>query len=161
MYKLYISVALMLSLVMGPVLAGNGQSVSAQNYGYDDYSDSSYSEYPSKDNKVQCKKGPFQGFFVSSVEWCDAKKFDDDKFDDKKIIKQGPKGDKGDKGDPGPKGDKGDPGKDASKDPQIACEECFKFWLHFLTPDQVRVFLNALIDAINFENFGRMLPMYR
>ena len=40
------------------------------------------------------------------------------------------------------------------RDPQIVCEECFKFWLHFLTPDQVRQFLNALINAINFESFG-------
>ena len=72
---------------------------------YDKYSSDSYgdkySEHKTKVNKYVCQRGPFEGFFVSSVEWCEPKKFEDDKFDDKKIIKEGPstKGDKGDKGD--------------------------------------------------------------
>jgi hypothetical protein len=41
------------------------------------YGDSSYSKYPTDDNKYECRTGPLEGFFVSSVEFC---KF---KFDDK------------------------------------------------------------------------------
>ena len=38
------------------------------NYYNDD--DSRYSKYPTNVNKYECKKGPFEGFFVSSVEFC-------------------------------------------------------------------------------------------
>jgi hypothetical protein len=41
------------------------------------YGDSSYSKYPTDDNKYECRTSPLEGFFVSSVEFC---KF---KFDDK------------------------------------------------------------------------------
>ena len=43
------------------------------NNSYDDnnnYVPSSYSEYPTKENKYECRTGPFEGFFVSSVEFC-------------------------------------------------------------------------------------------
>ena len=40
----------------------------------------SYSEYKTKDKKYECRTGPFEGFFVSSVEFCDAKH----KFKDKR-----------------------------------------------------------------------------
>ena len=30
----------------------------------------SYNEYPTKDYKYECRTGPFEGFFVSSVEFC-------------------------------------------------------------------------------------------
>jgi len=61
------------------------QGAAAQDYHYDDkqYGDSSYSSYrnnnnnnyyPSEDydnnKKYVCKNGPFEGFFVSSVEFC-------------------------------------------------------------------------------------------
>ena len=36
-----------------------------------------YNEYPTSDNKYECHTGPFEGFFVSSVEFCE------DRFDDK------------------------------------------------------------------------------
>src|SRR5688500_18201000 len=29
-----------------------------------------YNEYPTKDYKYECRTGPFEGFFVSSVEFC-------------------------------------------------------------------------------------------
>ena len=45
---------------------------------YNNYDDNKYSQYPTKENKYECQKGPFEGFFVSSVEFC---KF---KFDDRK-----------------------------------------------------------------------------
>ena len=37
---------------------------------YDNNGDSSYSQYPTEDNKYECRTGPFEGFFVSSVEFC-------------------------------------------------------------------------------------------
>ena len=51
----------------------------AQN-GYDEYVDYDldlnyntgkiYSDYPNEENKYECQKGPLEGFFVSSVEFC-------------------------------------------------------------------------------------------
>ena len=38
----------------------------------------SYSKYPTEDKKYECRTGTFEGFFVSSVEFCKHK------FDDKK-----------------------------------------------------------------------------
>ena len=46
---------------------------------YDHSSYNDYSEYKTKDKKYECRTGPFEGFFVSSVEFCDNKKFDDEK----------------------------------------------------------------------------------
>jgi hypothetical protein len=44
---------------------------------YDKYGDSSYSQYPTDDKKYECSTGSFEGFFVSSVEFCKHVKFDD------------------------------------------------------------------------------------
>ena len=44
------------------------------------YYDDSYSTYPTDDKKYECRTGPIEGFFVGSVEFCDAKH----KFDDRK-----------------------------------------------------------------------------
>jgi hypothetical protein len=40
--------------------------------GYDNYYDdnTSYSKYPTKDKKIACQTGQFEGFFVESVEFC-------------------------------------------------------------------------------------------
>ena len=47
-------------------------------YFMDSYGDR-YNDYKDKINKYECRTGPFEGFFVSSVEFCDAKnKFNDD-----------------------------------------------------------------------------------
>jgi hypothetical protein len=47
-------------------------------YFMDSYGDR-YNNYKDKINKYECRTGPFEGFFVSSVEFCDAKnKFNDD-----------------------------------------------------------------------------------
>jgi hypothetical protein len=81
--------ALLMSLVLGTGFAITGNSVFAQSYNDQSYDDSrydssdSYSKYPSKDNKYVCQRGPFEGFYVSSVEFCKPD-FDDKKFDDKK-----------------------------------------------------------------------------
>ena len=45
--------------------------------------DMDYSDYPTDDYKHECRTGPFEGFFVSSVEFCDVKFA----FDDKKKEK--------------------------------------------------------------------------
>ena len=37
---------------------------------YNNYDDSNYSSYPTKEKKYECQKGVFEGFFVSSVELC-------------------------------------------------------------------------------------------
>ena len=47
-------------------------------YDNNNYVPSSYSEYPTEENKYECQKGPFEGFFVSSVEFCKHVKFDTD-----------------------------------------------------------------------------------
>jgi hypothetical protein len=52
---------------------------------YDNYyGDSSYSTYQTDDKKYECRTGPLEGFFVSSVEFCKFNKFDHRK-DDRKI----------------------------------------------------------------------------
>jgi hypothetical protein len=77
-----------------------------QEYDADYYSDSSYSKYPTDDKKYECRTGPFEGFFVSSVEFC---KF---KFDDKnkKDIRDNRTGTQGPPGPAGPQGIQGIPG---------------------------------------------------
>ena len=50
---------------------------------YDKRSYSDYSDYKTKDKKYECRTGPFEGFFTSSVEFCFDKKFDDDKKRDR------------------------------------------------------------------------------
>src|ERR687897_3412709 len=85
--------------------------------GYDaNYDDNSYSSYPTDDKKYECRTGPFEGFFVSSVEFCDAKKFDDNKKRDhrdnrdNKTGPAGPRGPQGPQGPPGPQGPAGPQG---------------------------------------------------
>lgn len=51
-----------------------------------------YSTYPTKDNKIACQTGHFEGFFVESVEFCKLK------------IAQGPQGPQGPQGLAGPIG---------------------------------------------------------
>jgi hypothetical protein len=72
----------------------------AMGQGYDDnyYGDDSYySQYPTDDKKYECRTGPFEGFFVSSVEFCKHVKFDDkdDRNDNNRTGTQGPPGPQG------------------------------------------------------------------
>ena len=68
-------------LVIMPFLNHNNSFLSntAMAQEYDKYGDSSYSQYPTDDKKYECRTGPFEGFFVSSVEFCKHVKFDNDK----------------------------------------------------------------------------------
>jgi hypothetical protein len=76
----------------------------AQEYGVYVDDDYTYSKYPTEVNKYECRTGPFEGFFVSSVEFCKHVKFDNDKDDrkDNNIT--------GTQGPPGPHGIQGPPG---------------------------------------------------
>ena len=110
MHKLYISMALLMSLILGSGLAAfTSNSAFAQNYGYqddfsyDNYSDSSYSNsystYPTDNKPYECRTGPFEGFFVSSVEFCKHVKFDkDDRKDRDRDNKTGQQGSQGPQG---------------------------------------------------------------
>ena len=87
---------------------------------YNKYGDSSYSQYPTDDKKYECRTGPFEGFFVGSVEFCKNVKFNDK--DDRKDNRdnrtgtqgppgpQGPAGPQGIQGIQGPIGTQGPPG---------------------------------------------------
>ena len=56
----------------------NNNNTVAMVQGYDNYGDS-YSQNPTDDKKYECRTGPFEGFFVSSVEFCKHVKFDNEK----------------------------------------------------------------------------------
>ena len=65
-------------IMLVPFTSINFSSVNAQEYGSYDYDDDdTYSQYPTEVNKYECRTGPFEGFFVSSVEFCKHVKFDD------------------------------------------------------------------------------------
>src|SRR5215207_691566 len=90
---------------------------------YDKYGDSSYSTYPTDDKKYECRTGPFEGFFVGSVEFCKHIKFDG-KNDDRKDVRddnrtgtQGPPGPAGPQGPQGPQGIQGPPGANGTQGP--------------------------------------------
>src|SRR5919106_876846 len=103
MHKIYLPMALLMSLILGSGLAAfTSNSASAQSYGYQNdysssYGDNSYSKYPTDDKKYECRTGPFEGFFVSSVEFCKHLKFEDrkDNRDNNQTGTQGPPGPQG------------------------------------------------------------------
>ncbi len=101
--------SLVMLLIM-PFLNNNSFSNTAMAQGYHTgYGDSSsYSKYPTDDNKYECRTGPLEGFFVSSVEFC---KF---KFDDKdrKDIRDNRTGTQGPADPAAPQGIQGPPGED-------------------------------------------------
>ena len=75
---------------------------------YDKYGDSSYSQYPTDDKKYECRTGPFEGFFVSSVEFCKHVKFHKDDGND--INNDNRTGTQGTPGKAGPQRIQGLPG---------------------------------------------------
>jgi hypothetical protein len=94
----------------------------AQGYGYDNYGETNYSTYPTEDKKYECRTGPFEGFFVSSVEFCKHVKFDDkddrkDHTRDNRTGAQGPPGPPGPPGPAGPQGIQGPPGANGTQGP--------------------------------------------
>jgi len=127
MHKLAVTTlgVLITSLVMiavMPLLNNNNNNLlntaMAQGY-YNDknyYGDNSYSQYPTDDKKYECRTGPFEGFFVSSVEFCKHIKFDDRK--DHRDSKVGPPGPQGPQGPPGANGTTGATGATGATGPQ-------------------------------------------
>ncbi len=97
MHKSVFTFALLLSslvlLAAMPLL--NNNSAIAQRY--DNYDDS-YSKFPTQENKYECQTGPFEGFFVGSVEFCKFNKFDDKDRKDNRTGTQGPSGPQGPQG---------------------------------------------------------------
>jgi hypothetical protein len=89
----------------------NNNAAMAQGY-YDD--NSSYSQYPTDENKYQCRTGPFEGFFVSSVEFCKHVKFDDKNRKDIRDNRTGTQGPPGPQGPPGATGPQGPAGANST-----------------------------------------------
>jgi hypothetical protein len=84
---------------------------------YDNYNDDNkYSQYPTKENKYECRTGPFEGFFVSSVEFCKHNKFDD-KDRDRDNNQTGTQGPPGPTGATGPQGQLGPVGPQGPQGP--------------------------------------------
>src|SRR5688500_188533 len=105
----------LLMLAVTPFLNNNNSfSNTAMAQEYEKYGDSSYSQYPTDDKKYECRTGPFEGFFVSSVEFCKHIKFDKDKRDNRTGTQgpQGPPGLNGTQGPQGIQGIQGPPGED-------------------------------------------------
>ena len=87
---------------------------------YDKYRDSYYSQYPTDDKKYECRTGPFEGFFVSSVEFCKHIKFDDkddNRKDNRVDNRTGTQGPPGPAGPQGPQGIQGPPGANGTQGP--------------------------------------------
>jgi hypothetical protein len=98
-------------LAVMPFLNNNSLLNTAMAQGYDVVYGDSYSKYPTDDKKYECRTGPFEGFFVSSVEFCKHIKFDKDKDrKDNRTGTQGPPGPAGPIGATGPQGIQGPPG---------------------------------------------------
>ena len=98
-----------------PILNNNSLLNTAMAQGYDDYSsDSYYSQDPTDDKKYECRTGPFEGFFVSSVEFC---KFKFDKDDNSKNNRDTGTGTQGPPGPPGPEGPPGATGATGAQGP--------------------------------------------
>ena len=78
------------SLVMLSAMPLFNNNNAAMAQGYDNYGDNvSYSTYPTDDKKYECRTGPLEGFFVSSVEFCKNVKFDkDDRKDNRENRTQ-------------------------------------------------------------------------
>jgi hypothetical protein len=102
-FGLLLSSLVMLSAI--PLLNNNNNAAMAQGYNGDN---SSYSQYPTDDKQYECRIGPFEGFFVSSVEFCKHIKFDDK--DDRKDNRDNRTGTQGPPGPAGPQGPQGIPG---------------------------------------------------
>ena len=169
------------SLVMLSVMPLlNNNNIAAMAQEYDKYRDSYYSQYPTDDKKYECRTGPFEGFFVSSVEFCKHIKFDDK--DDRKDIRDNRTGTQGPAGPQGPQGIQGPPGANGTQGPPgivnaelcpagtdlenvyvlngttaescnlspTTCEECFE---QILTHAQISAYLTTISASATLEQF--------
>ena len=91
------------SLLMSALTLNVNLVSNAMAQGYDIYRDNGYySQYPTDDKKYECRTGPFEGFFVSSVEFCKHIKFDDRKDNKDRDNRTGTQGPAGPAGPAGP-----------------------------------------------------------
>jgi len=97
-------------LAIMPLLNQNNSFSNVLAQEYDKYGDSYYSTYQTDDKKYECRTGPLEGFFVSSVEFCKNVKFDDRKDNNNQTGAQGPVGPQGPPGLTGATGGIGPPG---------------------------------------------------
>ena len=112
----------LIMLVIMPFLNSNNSfpNTVAMAQEYDKYRDSYYSQYPTDDKKYECRTGPFEGFFVSSVEFCKHIKFDDkddNRKDNRVDNRTGTQGPPGPAGPQGPQGIQGPPGANGTQGP--------------------------------------------
>ena len=110
-FELLMSSLIMLAAI--PLFNNNTVAIAQE---YDKYQDSYYSQYPTDDKKYECRTGPFEGFFVSSVEFCKHVKFDDK--DRKDISRDNKTGIPGPQGPQGILGIQGLIGPNETQDPQ-------------------------------------------
>ena len=116
MYKsqLFTFGVLLTSLVMLSVIPiFNNNAALAQGYNGDSY----YSQYPTDDKKYECRTGPFEGFFVSSVEFCKHIKLDDKDDNRKDNNRDNRTGTQGQPGPAGPQGIQGPIGPNGTQGP--------------------------------------------
>jgi len=111
MYKiLCFGLFLIVSLLMSALTLNVNLLSNVMAQEYDKYGDN-YSTYPTDDKKYECRTGPFEGFFVGSVEFCKFKFIDKvDRDRDNRTGTQGPPGPTGATGPAGPQGIQGVPG---------------------------------------------------
>ena len=105
-------------LVILPFLNQNNSFSNVMAQEYDKYGDSSYSQYPTDDKKYECRTGSFEGFFVSSVEFCKHVKFDYNKRDHRDNNQTGTQGPPGPQGPAGLNGTNGVKGINGTLGPQ-------------------------------------------
>ena len=117
-----------------------------------------YSKYPTDVNKYECRTGPLEGFFASSVEFCKHIKLDNDK-DDRKDNNvtgiQGPQGLPGFNGTQCPQGERGFNGTQGPPGPSgvVNASNAYVVWEDF-TPGNAEIFFRASqgLGTINLSN---------
>ncbi len=125
-----------------------------------------YSDYKTKDKKYECRTGPFEGFFVSSVEFCDAKKFDDNNKRDHKDNRDnrtgpaGPQGPVGPQGPPGANGTQGPPGANGTQGPPGANGTDFPPCVGCLLDALAKLDTGAIVvnATVNVTGIGGVTP---
>jgi hypothetical protein len=105
-------------MIMPFLNQNNGFSNTVMAQEYDKYGDSYFSTYQTDDKKYECQTGPFEGFFVGSVEFCKNVKFDDkDRKDHTRDNRTGTQGPPGPQGPPGINGTNGVNGVNGEQGP--------------------------------------------
>ena len=117
-YAIGLLVSSLVMVAIMPFLYQNNSFSNVKAQEYDDYYGDSYSQYPTDEKKYECRTGPFEGFFTSSVEFCQFKfDKDDDSKRDNRTGTQGPAGPAGPAGPQGIQGIEGTIGPNGTQGP--------------------------------------------